>query len=120
MQVAVSDAELERLEERLVLHEVERVEHVEAGVLRRDEGVVHQLVPRRDGGHVVERVRRLQRLVHWVMHHRRRQRVVAHHVRDDAVVLDDVSVDDAGARQEPVPEIFLVELRSQMELCQIL
>lgn len=120
VKVSVSDAELERLEERLVLHEVESVEHIEAGVFGRDQSVVHELVPRCCRRGIVERVSRLERFVHRVMHHRRRERVIAHQVRYDAVLFDDERVYNARTRQEPVTEVFLVKARSQMKFGQVL
>ncbi len=120
VKITVADAELERLQKSLVLHQIESVENVETGILGRDQSVAHQLVPRCRRRRVVERVSRFQGLVDRMVHHRRRQSVVAHHVGDDAVLLHDITIDDAGARKEPVAEILLVETRCQVELVQIL
>lgn len=120
MQITVANAELERLQESFVLHQIKRVEDIKAGVLGRDQSVAHQLVPRRGGRCVVERVGSFQRLVDRMVHDCRRQRIVAHHIGDDAVLFHYVTVDDARARKEPVAEILLVETRCQVELVQIL
>ena len=55
-----------------------------------------------------------------MVHHGRRQSIVTHHVRDDVVLLYDITIDDAGAWKEPVAEILFVETRCQVELVQIL
>ena len=60
MKIAVTDAKFERLQKRLVLHEIEGVEDVETCVLGRYEGVVHQVQPRRFRRSVVERIGRFQ------------------------------------------------------------
>jgi hypothetical protein len=120
LQISISDAELQHLEELPVVHQVEGVEHVEVQLFGGDEGVVHQFHPRRLPRHVVERVGRLQRLVHRVVHHRRRQRVVADEVDDLALALHDEAVHDVRTRQEPVHEVFLGELGRQIELLQVL
>lgn len=39
---------------------------------------------------------------------------------DDAIILNDVAIDDARAREEPVTEVLLIEARRQVEFVQIL
>ncbi len=39
---------------------------------------------------------------------------------DDAIILDDVAIHDARAREEPVTEVLLIEARRQVEFVQIL
>lgn len=70
LEVAVPGAELELVDELLVLHHVQRVEHVHVQVPREDEGVAHEILERHGGGHVVEGVDRLEQLVLLVADHR--------------------------------------------------
>ena len=43
MKLAIADAELQLVQEALVLHDVERVEHVEAECLGSDEQLLHAI-----------------------------------------------------------------------------
>mmetsp|Transcript_22427 Transcript_22427/g.63649 ORF Transcript_22427/g.63649 Transcript_22427/m.63649 type:complete len:446 (+) Transcript_22427:202-1539(+) len=119
LQVPISDAELELLEQAVVVEDVERVEDVKLVPLREDERVADQLLDRRLVREVVVAVGRVQLGVLLVLEHRRGERVEGEHVRHLllailAGLLDDVGVDDALARHEPVRELRLGELRRQL------
>lgn len=121
LQITVANAELQFGEELLVLHQVERIEHIVVVVLRRDQRIVHQVHPRRLRGHIVERVRRLHALVHRMVHNRRRQRIVADQIGDalGARTLHHVRTDDARLRREPVLELRRAEDGRQRERLEI-
>ena len=57
-----------------------------------------------------------------VMHHRARQGVIAHHVREVLClrILHHETVDDAILRREPMRELLLRENRRQVEFTEVL
>jgi hypothetical protein len=57
VQIAIARSELELIQKRLVVHHVERIEHVVALVLRDDQRVLHQCLQGVLLGHRVEGVR---------------------------------------------------------------
>ena len=60
-----------------------------AYVLGGDEQIVHEIVQRRLGGHIMERVGSLERLVLRMMHDGRWQMIEARKISNNAIVLDD-------------------------------
>mmetsp|Transcript_29490 Transcript_29490/g.93227 ORF Transcript_29490/g.93227 Transcript_29490/m.93227 type:complete len:413 (-) Transcript_29490:30-1268(-) len=92
--------------------------------LREDQRVIEQLLDRRLVCEVVVAVGRVQLSVLLMLEHRRGERVEGEHVRHLllailAGLLDDVRVDDALSRHEPVRELRLGELRRQLVPPQI-
>lgn len=91
-------------------------------VSSRYEGILHEIEPGRGGRDVVKAVSCSQALVRLVVHHRARQGVIAHHVRQQLRlrILHDEAVDYAVLRHEPVPELVLREKRRQVEFAKVL
>ena len=86
-------------------------------LLSEDEGVPHQVNPRRGRGDVVEGVGRLQLAVGRVGHDGGRQRVEGDEVGQLAGrVLHDKALDDVLAGHEPVGEVVVGEDRRQLVL----
>ena len=86
-------------------------------LLSEDEGVPHQINPRRGRGDVVEGVGRLQLVVGRVGHDGGRQRVEGDEVGQLAGrVLHDEALDDVLAGHEPVGEVVVGEDRRQLVL----
>jgi hypothetical protein len=80
VEVAISNLEMQVLEDCRVVHQVQAVVHVEAFLLCQDQGVLDQLLQGHRCREVVERITRLklkkicypQHVVFWVVHHVRR------------------------------------------------
>ena len=95
-----------------VFHQVECVENVEVCFLGEDEGVSHEVCPRRDGGDVVEGVCSLDGVVSWMVHHGAGQSVEADEVCQLAWavwILHNEALDDVWLRSEPVENVGRVE-----------
>lgn len=120
LQIAITDSELQLLQKLLVLHQIQSIEHVIVLILGRDQRVVHQIRPRIPLSHIVERISGLDALVHRVLHHRRRQRIEADHVRDLALLLHHKGIDNVRSRREPMRKLFLVEHGRHTELRHVL
>jgi hypothetical protein len=99
MQIAITDAKLQLLQELGVVHQIQRIEHIKTSLrkegkktreapfgvrnsfneylLRDDQSILHQIRPRGLRRHVVERVSSLQTVVRRMVHHSRWQGVEA-------------------------------------------
>jgi len=120
LEVSITNTELELLDEVGIIHQIQSIEDIKVKLLGEDECVTHELIEFACGGDVVIGVGRFEGIVLWVTNDGGRERVETAEIGDlTRIIGDDICVDDAIPRHEPILELCEAEDRMEAELIKV-
>ena len=120
MKWTITHTELQLLQERFILLNVQAVEHIIPLFFGQMQNVVHHVFKVNRFGHIIIRVSDMEGRVLRMLQDTTRERVEAHEVCDHSVFFNHETLHDVVSWYEEVSHFFSCELNMKGEILQIL